>query len=194
MPNNYQDVSFDELFGLTNDEMFTKAAEDATVFGGSYPARVTLREYGRRGSDSEFDADRLEYRIGLTLLKPDLETGVGMVFDTVSPEVGFDRSGRLDNKARKYTELARAVLHKAGTVQEVYEALKEGGGIVTARVQEVYKIEQDDLHDTHQDKRAGDSGIAWVRLKKEESAARTHYMELGYEAFTMIQSYRAFKA
>lgn len=193
MPNeNSTPLSMDDLHTATSAEINAAAAAEDRIETGTYLAKVNAIFPKRMADDAEYDAGRSLASLATDLYDPnDPSTRMGKLFLKVSWEPRYNRAGRLDNTARRYSELAKAVsAPRTASPGEVLDLARQQ--MFSIKVRETFQVSTQHLHDFHLGVQVGSDGMAWVVVPPGEPEMFDYYTDLGYEGRSMVD--RVFKA
>lgn len=184
------ELTMEDLHNATSAEVAAAAAAEDRIPAGNYLAKTTAVFAKRNPDDAEYNAGRSVASLAVELLDPNDPTSrIGKTFLQVSWEPRYNQSGKLDNAARRYTELQKA-LGISGNPGEVLEAAKQQ--LFSIKVRESFKVPAEDLHESHLDARPGNDGEYWVNIPAGADDVYAHYADLGYDGRVMID--RVFRA
>ena len=191
--SNYVELTPDDLHTATSKEVQAIAAAEDRIPGGNYYGRVTKVTLKRINDDAEFNAGRSLATLTTSIVAMDDPTTVlGTQFIDVSWEPRFRTDGQLDNPARRWVELVKALKAHNEDVNGVLDLVIQQ--LFSVKLRESFSVDSGDLLPVHAKARVGADGTAWVNVPTDDTSAEIyeHYYDLGYESRAMID--RIFKA
>ena len=179
------ELSLTDLQNENSTEISKAAVEESLLYTGRYTAIVQKVDIYQTSREDEINPDRRMARIFAVMEQDGERKGTASV--RVSWQLRSTPSGRLDGPSRKYDQLRRALGYSPNTaVSEILEAVRDGA-MFDVMIEEMYKVDVDDLHFSHDGHEPGADGQVWLTLKPGEREIRDFYIDRGYEPLTVVK-------